>query len=136
MNGRSFFRPEASNQFGAMTGVWHSGAEVTGQHERPQRVASRPPNRDLYHPVTAFSFLVCRAIIERLPFAGLAAVAAYICQMSQPSPPGAGHLRELAAALRQLARRCRLPLSRHEMIELAQRLDRRAQLIDEHPPHI
>jgi hypothetical protein len=27
-------------------------------------------------------------------------------------------------------------LSRHEVIALAQRLDRRAQLIDEHPPHI
>jgi hypothetical protein len=56
--------------------------------------------------------------------------------MSQPSPPGADHLRELAAALRRLARGCRLPLSRHEVIELAQRLDRRVQLIDERPPHI
>jgi hypothetical protein len=55
--------------------------------------------------------------------------------MSQPSPPGADHLRELATALRQLVRRCRLPLSRHEVIGLARKLDRSAQLLDEHTPH-
>jgi hypothetical protein len=45
---------------------------------------------------------------------------------SAPTPDGA-HYREMANGLRELARRCRFPGARKELLQLAARYDRRAE---------
>jgi hypothetical protein len=47
------------------------------------------------------------------------------------SPPlDGGHYREMASGLRDLARQCRLPGARKELLKLAANYDRRADYID------
>jgi hypothetical protein len=52
---------------------------------------------------------------------------------NRPPPPGGAHFRELAHGLRSLARRCRYPGARTEMLELAASFDRRAGHLDARP---
>jgi len=40
--------------------------------------------------------------------------------------PGGGHYREIATGLRELARRCRFPSARRELVQLAVIFDARA----------
>lgn len=51
---------------------------------------------------------------------------------NRPRAPDGAHLREIAHGLRMLARRCRYPVSRRELLELAARFDRRADHFDAH----
>jgi hypothetical protein len=43
---------------------------------------------------------------------------------------GPEHYRELASCLRELARRCRFPLARLELVQLAIEFEARAELLD------
>ncbi len=45
-------------------------------------------------------------------------------------PPGGANLREMAQGLRSLARDCRFPGARQEVLDLATKLDRRADYVD------
>src|SRR5262249_28509688 len=83
-----------------------------------------------------------------LPFSGIAALAlkmlrpALLKQPVGPSPmtarrnsappPDGAHFREIAQGLRTLARRCRYPGARKELLELATSFDRRADHFDAH----
>jgi hypothetical protein len=51
---------------------------------------------------------------------------------NSPLPPNGAHFREMARELRLLARRCRYPGARKEMLELAASFDRRAGHLDAH----
>jgi hypothetical protein len=51
---------------------------------------------------------------------------------NSPPPPDGAHLREIAQGLRTLARRCRYPGARKELLELAASFDRRADHFDSH----
>lgn len=51
---------------------------------------------------------------------------------NSPPPPDGAHFREIAHGLRSLARRCRYPGARKEMLELAASFDRRAGHLDAH----
>ncbi len=54
---------------------------------------------------------------------------------SSSPPPDGAHFREIAYGLRTLARGCRYPGARTELLELAARLERRADHLDarQHP---
>jgi hypothetical protein len=81
-----------------------------------------------------------------LAFSGIAAVALKMlrpaplkqpvetspttARRSRPLPLDGAHFRELAQGLRTLARRCRYPAARKEMLELAASFDRRADHFD------
>jgi hypothetical protein len=43
------------------------------------------------------------------------------------APPDGAHYREMANGLRELARQCRFPGARKELLQLAARYDRRAE---------
>jgi hypothetical protein len=45
-------------------------------------------------------------------------------------PEGGAHYRELAAGLRELAGKCRLPNPRRELLDLARRYENRATELD------
>lgn len=45
-------------------------------------------------------------------------------------PPSGANLREMAQGLRHLARDCRFPGARREVLDLAARFDRRADYLD------
>jgi hypothetical protein len=51
---------------------------------------------------------------------------------SSPPPRDGAHFREIAHGLRALARRCRYPGARKELLELAASFDRRADHFDAH----
>jgi hypothetical protein len=51
---------------------------------------------------------------------------------NSPRAPDGAHFREIAHGLRLLARRCRYPGARKELLELAASFDRRAGHIDAH----
>jgi hypothetical protein len=55
-----------------------------------------------------------------------------IARRNNPPPPNGAHFREMARGLRSLARRCRYPGARKEMLELAASFDRRAGHLDAH----
>jgi hypothetical protein len=46
-------------------------------------------------------------------------------------PPESAHYREMAHALRELARRCRFPGARRELLQLAARYERRADYFED-----
>jgi len=46
------------------------------------------------------------------------------------APPDSGHYREMASKLRELARECRFPGARRELLDLAERYERRADNLD------
>ena len=47
-------------------------------------------------------------------------------RQGSPVPPGGAHYREMAHGLRTLARECRFPGARKELLQLAASYDRRA----------
>jgi hypothetical protein len=51
---------------------------------------------------------------------------------NSPPPPGGAHFREIAHGLRSLARCCRYPGARKELLDLAASFDRRADHVDAH----
>jgi hypothetical protein len=51
-------------------------------------------------------------------------------QSDSDGSPDSHHYRELAEKLREVARRCRLPGARGEILDLASRYDRRAEHIE------
>jgi hypothetical protein len=53
-----------------------------------------------------------------------------IARRNSPLPPDGAHFREIAHGLRTLARRCRYPGARKELLELAASFDRRADHFD------
>lgn len=55
-----------------------------------------------------------------------------IARRNSPSSPDGAHFREMARGLRTLARRCRYPGARKELLELAASFDRRADHFDVH----
>jgi hypothetical protein len=46
------------------------------------------------------------------------------------APPDSEHYREMARKLRELARECRFPGARRELLDLAERYERRADNLD------
>jgi hypothetical protein len=46
------------------------------------------------------------------------------------TPSGGQHYREIASKLREIARECRFPGARREILDLASRLERRADDLD------
>jgi hypothetical protein len=46
------------------------------------------------------------------------------------APSGSEHYREIVSKLREIARECRFPGARREMLDLASRLERRADDLD------
>jgi hypothetical protein len=53
-------------------------------------------------------------------------------RVNSPPPLDGAHFREIAHGLRTLARRCRYPGARKELLELAASFDRRADHFDAH----
>jgi hypothetical protein len=50
--------------------------------------------------------------------------------MEQPQGVDTWHYREIASKLREIARQCRSPGARREILNLASRLERRADYLD------
>jgi hypothetical protein len=51
-------------------------------------------------------------------------------QGSGGAPSGSEHYREIASKLREIARECRFPGARREILDLASRIERRADDLD------
>jgi hypothetical protein len=64
------------------------------------------------------------------PLLGISAVHPITEMPAAPGYPGGEHYREIAAKLRDVARHCRFPGARRELLHLASNYDRRGDYID------
>jgi hypothetical protein len=76
-------------------------------------------------PSFAEEFVTESNIWELVPMGG---------RQGSPVPPGGAHYREMAHGLRALARECRFPGARKELLQLAASYDRRADHFEYREP--
>jgi hypothetical protein len=88
----------------------------------------------LVYALLAFSGIAALAL-KMLRFASMkppVETSPKMARRNSPLPPNGAHFREMARGLRLLARRCRYPGARKEMLELAASFDQRAGHLDGH----
>jgi hypothetical protein len=88
----------------------------------------------LVYALLAFSGIaaLARAMLRSASMKQPVETSPEIARRNNPPPPNGAHFREIARGLRSLARRCRYPGARKEMLELAASFDRRAGHLDAH----
>ena len=86
------------------------------------------------YALLAFSGIAALALkmLRSASMKQLVKTAPTTARRNSPPPPDGAHFREIALGLRSLARRCRYPGARKEMLELAASFDRRAGHLDAH----